>query len=73
MWRIIDHTGGRIRAVLEKEWGAGAAADVLERSHCFGAATEIAHELLWLGFESHKDFNVHPAGEAVRKSLLPSP
>ncbi|HSW01295.1 MAG TPA: hypothetical protein VLI39_14055 [Sedimentisphaerales bacterium] len=70
MWRIVDHTGGRLRAALEKEWDAGTASNVLERSHHFGAATDIAHELLWLGFESDKDFAVHPAGGDIARSLV---
>jgi hypothetical protein len=60
MWRIVDHTQGRVRSVLTREWGREAASDALERSHCYGAATEIAHELAYLGLEPHKDFDVSP-------------
>lgn len=61
MWRIIDYTHGRIRLVLVAEWSIEAANDVLERSHHFGAATEIAHELTYLGFERSKEFDLRPA------------
>lgn len=60
MWRIVDHTQGRIRSALTREWGRQAAGDTLDRSHCFGAATDIAQELAYLGFERYKDFDVNP-------------
>ncbi len=72
MWRIVDNTGGRIRAALEREWGEGVASDALEQPHSFGAATDIAEELRWLGFDSQKDFNVRPVDNAVPSSLLPT-
>ena len=46
---------------LIAEWGIDATDDVLERSHNFGAATDIAHELIFLGFERSKDFDLRPA------------
>lgn len=70
MWRIVDNTGGRIRAALEREWGEGAASDALEHPHSFGAATDIAEELRWLGFDSQKDFSVRPIEDAIISSLL---
>ncbi len=70
MWRIVDNTGGRIRAALEREWGEGAASDALEHPHSFGAATDIAEELRWLGFDSQKDFSVRPIEDAIVSSLL---
>ena len=60
MWRIIDHTEGRIRAILSREWSAEAAAEALERRHSFGIAADIAHELEYLGFERYRDFDVRP-------------
>lgn len=70
MWRIVDHTGGRIREALEREWGQGVASDALEHAHSFGAATDIAEELRWLGFESQRDFNVRPVEDVITGSLL---
>lgn len=61
MWRIVDHTQGRIWAALIREWGSQATVHALERSHAFGAATEIAHELAYLGFERDEDFDLSPA------------
>ncbi len=61
MWRIVDHTQGRIWVALTREWGSQATVEALERSHAFGAATEIAHELSYLGFVRHEDFDVCPA------------
>ncbi len=58
MWRIVDHSQGEIRVVLTREWGRQAASAALEGSHCFGAATEITHELAYLGFERYKDFDI---------------
>ena len=59
MWRIVDHTKGRILAALKEHWSGRTANDALERSHGFGAAMDIAHELTYLGFEQHKDFGTH--------------
>ncbi|NLH41870.1 MAG: hypothetical protein GX448_08520 [Planctomycetes bacterium] len=70
MWRIVDHTGGRLRAALEREWGEGVSSNALELPHNFGAATDIAEELRWLGFDSQKDFNVRPVEDVIVASLL---
>lgn len=70
MWRIVDNTGGRIRAALEREWGEGVASDALEHPHSFGAATDIAEELRWLGFDSQRDFSVRQIEDAIISSLL---
>ena len=69
MWRIADYTHGRIRTVLVAEWGIEAANAVLERNHHFGAATDIAHELTFLGFERSKDFDLRPARPLAPVSL----
>lgn len=61
MWRIVDYTHGRIWAALIREWGSQETADALEGNHAFGAATEIAHELTYLGFKRNEDFDVCPA------------
>ncbi len=61
MWRIVDHTKGRILAVLQEHWSGRTAHEALEHSHNFGATTDIAHELTYLGFEQHKDFDIDPA------------
>jgi hypothetical protein len=65
MWRIVDHTKGRILAALKKHWSSRTASDVMECSHGFGAATDIAHELTYLGFEQHKDFDLDPARTTI--------
>jgi hypothetical protein len=65
MWRITDNTNGRIRAALQKHWSSRTANDVLGGSHGYGAATEIAHELAYLGFERHKDFDLSPTSSTV--------
>ncbi len=67
MWRIADYTQGRIWTALIREWGRQATADALEGSHCFGAATDIAQELAYLGFERPEDFDICPA-----RSLTPA-
>jgi hypothetical protein len=70
MWRIIDHTEGCIRAALETEWSPQAARETLERRHCFRAAMDIAHELAYLGFKLHEDFDVRPVGGATLESPM---
>jgi hypothetical protein len=65
MWRIVDHTRGRILAALKEHWSGQTASDALERNHGFGAATDIGHELTYLGFEQHKDFDIDPARTAI--------
>ncbi len=65
MWRITDNTDGRIRVALREHWSSLIADDVLGCSHGYGVAVEIAHELTYLGFERHKDFDLRPAGSAV--------
>jgi len=65
MWRIVDHTKGRIPITLREHWSGRAANDALERSHDFGAAMDIAQELMYLGFELHQDFDIGPARTAV--------
>jgi hypothetical protein len=67
MWRIADHTNGRILAALKEHWSDPTAHDALQCGHRFGAALDIAHELTYLGFEWHKDFEVCPA----RATVLP--
>ena len=64
MWRITDHTNGRILVVLTRHWGGPAAQEALQRRHGFGVAMDIAHELAYLGFARHKDFDVHPVPAA---------
>jgi hypothetical protein len=68
MWRIIDHTKGKIRAALQAHWNGRVANDVLEHIHGYGAAMDIAHELIYLGFERHKDFDIDPARMAMSRS-----
>ena len=54
---------------LVAEWGIEAADTVLERNHHFGAATDIAHELIFLGFERSKDFDLRPTQSLATVSL----
>jgi hypothetical protein len=72
MWRIKDHTQGRILAVLTEHWSGRTAQEALQRRHAFGAAMDIAHELAYLGFAWHKDFDVRPAS-ALDSSLPTCP
>ena len=70
MWRIVDNTDGRILAALKKHWSGRAAKDALEGRHRFGAAMDIAHELTYLGFEWHRDFDIYPAKATVLPSVM---
>jgi hypothetical protein len=70
MWRIVDHTNGRISAALEKHWSGPVANDALECPHDFGEAMDIAHELTYLGFQWHKDFDLRPARAAALSSVV---
>jgi hypothetical protein len=65
MWRIVDNTNGRILTALQKHWGGRTATDALECTHGFGAVTDIAQELAYLGFKPHTDFEVRPAKATV--------
>jgi hypothetical protein len=65
MWRVVDHTRGRILAALQEHWSGRTAQDALEHGHGFGATLDIAHELTYLGFEQHKDFDVDPVKTTV--------
>jgi hypothetical protein len=62
MWRIVDHTKGRTPVVLQEHWNHRVVNEALERSHDFGVAMDIAHELVYLGFELDRDFDIGPVG-----------
>lgn len=72
MWRVIDHTDGRIRGALKGKWGSQAARDALEERHMFGAAMDVVLELEYLGFKLHKDFELRPGGQRRRESVVTS-
>ena len=70
MWRIVDNTNGRILTALKKHWGGQTANDVLECTHGFGAAMDVAHELAYLGFKLHTDFEICPAQATTLSSTI---